>query len=204
MKRTGAFLLGLFLVWTTASYAGDTISNYTCDFENEVQNLMWQFPVNSDVPHHWTIGEAVNNGGKRSMYVTPNGLDTPAYVNRSSLVYAYTDITLRKSTDKYLLSFDWMAAGFTANQTDALYVFWVPDRDDLGDSIYINDQNTSAIPNQLKNYTVALNPAMACPDSVSGKSTWQAWISTKTSAVDSRIAGGRHRRLVFALSLIHI
>ncbi len=198
MKRTGAFLLGLFLVWTTASYAGDTISNYTCDFENEVQNLMWQFPVNSDVPHHWTIGEAVNNGGKRSMYVTPNGLDTPAYVNRSSLVYAYTDITLRKSTDKYLLSFDWMAAGFTANQTDALYVFWVPDRDDLGDSIYINDQNTSAIPNQLKNYTVALNPAMACPDSVSGKSTWQAWISTKTSAVDSRIAGGRHRRLVFA------
>lgn len=197
MKRTSALLLGLFIAWTTA-FAGDTISNYTCDFEDEVQNLKWHFPVNAAVPHHWTIGEAVNNGGRHSLYVTPNGLDTPCYVNTSAIVYAYADITLRNSSEKYILSFDWMAAGFTANMVDALYAFWVPDKDDLGDSIYISDQNTSSIPNQLKNYIIPLNPAMTCPDSLGGKSTWQAWISSQTSTTDSRLRGGRHRRLVFA------
>ena len=197
MNKFRAILIGLSVCAATL-YAGDTISTYSCDFEDEVQNLTWHFPVNEAVPHQWTIGEAVNNGGKRAMYVTPKGQDTTGYINRSSLVYAYTDITLRKSADKYLLSFDWMAAGYTTNQIDAMYVFWVPDKDDLGDSIYINDQNTSSIPNQLKAYTVALNPAMPCPDSVCGKSTWQAWVSTKTSSIDSRVAGGRHRRLVFA------
>lgn len=197
MNKLFAMLIGLS-VWAASIYAGDTLSTYTCDFEDEVQNLTWHFPANDAVPHHWTIGEAVNNGGKHSMYVTPKGKDTTGYVNTSSLVFAYTDITLRKSADKYLLSFDWMAAGYTENQIDALYVFWVPDKDDLGDSIYISDQNNSSIPNQLKAYTVALNPAMPCPDSICGKSTWQAWVSTKTSSIDSRIAGGRHRRLVFA------
>lgn len=197
MKKLSAILIGLSF-WTASLYAGDTLSTYTCDFEDEVQNLTWHFPTKPEVPHQWTIGEAVNNGGKRSMYVTPKGQDTTGYVNRSSLVYAYADITLRKSTDKYILSFDWMAAGFTANQIDAMYVFWVPDKDDLGDSIKISDQNTASIPNQLKPYILALNPAMPCPDSVCGKSTWQAWVSTKTSSIDSRISGGRHRRLVFA------
>ena len=200
MKKLFAMLIGLSL-WTASVYAGDTISTYSCDFEDEVQNMTWHFPTNEAVPHQWTIGEAVNNGGKRSMYVTPKGQDTTAYVNRSAIVYAYADITLRKTdkNNKYILSFDWMAAGFTTNQIDAMYVFWVPDRDDLGDSIYISDQNTSSIPNQLKAYALALNPAMPCPDSVCGKSTWQAWVSTNTSSADSRLASsGKHRRLVFA------
>ena len=200
MNKLRAILIGLSL-WTVSLYAGDTISNYSCDFEDEVQNLTWHFPVNADVPHQWTIGSAVNNGGKRSMYVTPKGQDTTGYVNSSALVFAYTDIILRKTdkNNKYILSFDWMAAGFTANQIDALYVFWVPDRDDLGDSIYISDQNTSFISNQLKNYIVPLNPGQPCPDSVAGKSTWQAWVSTTTSSTDSRLASaGKHRRLVFA------
>lgn len=197
MNKLFAMLIGLS-VWTASLYAGDTISTYMCDFEDEVQNLTWHFPTNDAVSHQWTIGGAVNNGGKHAMYVTPKGQDTTAYVNRSSIVYAYADITLRKSTDKYILSFDWMAAGFKENGIDAMYVFWVPDKDDLGDSIYISDQNTYSIPNQLRAYALALNPAMPCPDSVCGKSTWQAWVSSKTSSTDSRIAGGKHRRLVFA------
>ena len=198
MKHTCAILLGLSLLWTATLRAGDTITNYACDFENVEQNMNWHFPAHSDNKHHWTIGEAVNNGGRRALYVTLNDKDTINYVNSSAIVYAYTDITLQKSSEKYILSFDWMAAGFTAGGIDALYAFWVPDRDDLGDSIYINDQTTSMIPNQLKAYALPLNPAYPCPDSLCGKSTWQAWVSEKTSVTDSRLAGGRHRRLVFA------
>ena len=198
MKHTCAILLGLSLLWSAALHAGDTIANYSCDFEDEVQNMTWHFPVHSDNGHHWTIGEAINNGGRRSMYVTLKGKDTTAYVNSSAIVYAYTDITLQKSSEKYFLSFDWIAAGYTMGMTDGLYAFWVPDRDDLGDSIYINDQITSVVPSQLKAYALPLNPAFVCPDSLCGKTTWQAWISEKTSVTDSRLAGGRHRRLVFA------
>ena len=198
MRYLRTILLTLVISLAASVYAGDTIANYSCDFEDEVQNLTWHFPVNSGGSHHWTIGEAVNNGGRRGMYVTPNGLDTPAYVNQSSIVFAYTDITLQKSSEKYFLSFDWIAAGFTVSQMDGLYVFWVPDRDDLEDSIYIADQLNSTFSAQLKNYALPLNPAMPSPDSLCGKSTWQAWISEKTSYSDSRIAGGRHRRLVFA------
>ena len=198
MKHVGTILLGLSLLWASSLRAGDTITNYWCDFEDEAQNLTWHFPVHPDNAHHWTIGEAVNNGGRRSMYVTPNELDTMGYINSSAIVYAYTDITLQKSSEKYYLSFDWMGAGYTAGRVDALYVFWVPDKDDLGDSIYINDQITSAVPAQLKAYALPLDPTNANPDSLCGKSSWQAWISEKTSGTDSRIAGGRHRRLVFA------
>lgn len=198
MKRTCAILCGLSFAWTSLLYAGDTISNYSCDFEDEVQNLTWHFPVNNSVPHHWTIGQATNNGGRHAMYVTPNGLDTTTYINSSAIVYAYTDITLQKSSEKYILSFDWMGAGYTLDATDGLYAFWVPDKDDLGDSIYISDQTNSQLPKQLQAYALPLNPAFNPPDSLCGKSTWQAWISDKTSTADSRIAGGRHRRLVFA------
>lgn len=197
MKRAFAILAGIVLTWTTL-HAGDTISNYSCDFEDEVQNMTWHFPSNPEVPHHWTVGTAINNGGRHAMYVTPNGLDTTAYVNKSSLVFAYTDITLQRSSEKYFLSFDWMGAGYTSGKVDALYAFWVPDRDDLGDSIYIKDQKNSDISAQLKAYLLPLNPIMLPPDSLCGKTTWQAWISQKNSTADSRISGGRHRRLVFA------
>ena len=198
MKRIGVILLSVSLAWSLNLRAGDTISNYFCDFEDEVQNLTWHFPANPSNSHHWTIGEAINNGGKRSLYVRPNDLDTTTYVNTPAFVYAYTDITLAKSSEKYTLSFDWIAAGYTLGATDGLYVFWVPDKDDLGDSIYISDQTTFMLSPTLKAYALPLNPAMTCPDSLCGKSTWQAWISEKTSVTDSRIAGGRHRRLVFA------
>jgi hypothetical protein len=198
MNKFWTILIGLS-VWAASLYAGDTISTYSCDFEDVVQNATWHFPTNNEVSHQWTIGEAVNNGGQRAMYVTPKGQDTTAYVNRSSVVYAYVDLTLAKvdKNYKYYLSFDWMAAGFKENGIDALYVFWVPDHDDFGDSIYINDQNTSFIPNQLKAYALALNPGLQ--DSLCGKSTWQAWVSNSNSSSDSRLASaGKHRRLVFA------
>ena len=197
MRKKILFTCGILLV-SVLSWAQQISNHWTCDFEDEVQNLTWHFPTNDSVPNQWTISEAVNNGGKRSMYVTPKGKDTTAYANYLSLVYAYTDITLPKSTDKYILSFDWKAVGFTRNQLDAMYVFWVPDKDDLGDSIYISDRNTVNIPNQLKPYMLPLNPAMPCPDSLCGKSTWQTWVSAKTSITDSRLVGGKHRRLVFA------
>ena len=91
MKRIGVILLSISLAWSLNLRAGDTISNYSCDFEDEVQNLTWHFPANPSNSHHWTIGEAINNGGKRSLYVRPNDMDTTTYVNTPAFVYAYTD-----------------------------------------------------------------------------------------------------------------
>ena len=50
MKKLFAMLIGLSL-WTASVYAGDTISTYSCDFEDEVQNMTWHFPTNEAVPH---------------------------------------------------------------------------------------------------------------------------------------------------------
>ena len=105
MKRTCAILCGLSFAWTSLLYAGDTISNYSCDFEDEVQNLTWHFPVNNSVPHHWTIGQATNNGGRHAMYVTPNGLDTTTYINSSAIVYVichFCVLFLMNSSDGFL------------------------------------------------------------------------------------------------------
>ena len=89
MKHTCAILLGLSLLWTATLRAGDTITNYACDFENVEQNMNWHFPAHSDNKHHWTIGEAVNNGGRRALYVTLNDKDTINYVNSSDRVCLY-------------------------------------------------------------------------------------------------------------------
>lgn len=175
----------------------DTLSNYSCDFEDPIQNATWHFPTIDGTPHQWTIGTAVNNGGHHSLYVTPKGQDTNCYVNKAAIVFAYIDLTLEKSSEKFILSFDWMGVGYAPNKTDGLFVFWVPDNDDLGRPITFNDQTNSSIPDILAPYALELNPALS-DNALRGKATWQAWISNNSSQSDSRLRGGQHRRLVFA------
>lgn len=175
----------------------DSLSNYACDFEDPVQNATWHFPTIDKTQHQWTIGQAVNNGGSYSMYVTPKGQDTTCYINKDAIVYAYVDLTLEKSSEKFILSFDWMGVGYVPNKRDGLYVFWVPDNDDLGRPITFEDQDNSSIPDLLAPYALELNPALG-DNALRGKSSWQAWISNNSTQSDSRLRGGQHRRLVFA------
>ncbi|MCQ2332981.1 MAG: hypothetical protein MJZ88_00005 [Paludibacteraceae bacterium] len=185
------------MVASLLSAQTDTVANFECDFENTIQNAQWHFPTTDATPHQWTIGQAVNNGGLQSMYVTTKGHDTACYVNKDAIVYAYIDITLEKSSEKFILSFDWMGVGYAPNKTDGIYVFWVPDNDDLGRPITFADQNNSSIPDILAPYALELNPALG-DNALRGKASWQAWISNNSSQSDSRLRGGQHRRLVFA------
>lgn len=191
-----ALASGIATAWAGAQ---DTLRSFSCDFEDVAQDYEWHMPAAQGIGHQWCIGPAINNGGNYSMYVTADRGQSPSYKNQSALVIAYIDVTLRSSTEKYLLSFDWQAAGFTETEGDGLYVFWIPAVDpDLGDSIDLDSQSNNVIPEDWKPYMLQLNVSRQL-DYLRGEPTWQAFLSTNTSQTDNRLTrGGEHYRLVFA------
>lgn len=151
-------------------YAQTTIGarNYACDFEVDSINAKW---VNNpgiyapQIPNKWFIGDAVNNGGYSSLYISTDSARTAGYTNSSSLAVSYTTITLKEGY--YDLAFDWMAMGYVAesedknNPTDpgevALYVCWVPELNEFGESINITAQANNALPKYVQDYALSFD-----------------------------------------------
>ncbi|WP_168196937.1 fibronectin type III domain-containing protein [Flavobacterium alkalisoli] len=80
--------------------------DYTQDFEGTTG---WTL-LNGDATNKWIIGNAVNNGGANSLYVTNDNGVSNAYTNSStSVVQAYRDIQMPATVDALTLSFDWRA-----------------------------------------------------------------------------------------------
>ena len=81
---------------------------FTCDFEDSLQNKQWVLvsgDVADEIPNKWVVGEAVNNGGKQSLYISADGGKTAAYAQHNSYAICHIDVTLNAGT--YDLSFDW-------------------------------------------------------------------------------------------------
>ncbi len=97
---------------------------YSYGFENVGDNNgYWMFGNGTQV-NKWTIGQAVDNGGDNSLYVSmDNGLTHEYNENSTSYVYAYRLMNFTV-TGTYQVSFDWISNG--ESNYDYLRVFLVP------------------------------------------------------------------------------
>ena len=96
---------------------------YICDFEDSNERNAWQ-TVNGSYLNQWYIGNATNNGGDYSLYISNDGGASYAYSinytsSYNSYVWAYRDIYFDPSDSVYYLSFDFRGAGGTSSQYSA-------------------------------------------------------------------------------------
>ena len=100
---------------------------YVCDFEDADENSRWTF-VNGSYANKWHIGNAVNNGGTSSLYVSNDNGATNTYTTNYSMIWAYRDVYLDPSYTDYVISFDCRAFGelYNNNPVDYAKVFLGP------------------------------------------------------------------------------
>lgn len=99
--------------WKTVNFntLGDIAQlPYVCDFEDATENAQWTF-VNGSNTNAWYIGNAVNNGGNTSLYISDDGgltnhYNPDEYVENA--VWAYRDINFGQDVSEYILSFDFL------------------------------------------------------------------------------------------------
>ena len=96
---------------TTANFFED-------DFEGDVNWLMY-----NDANNKWFIGNAVNNGGERSLYITNNSGVSNAY-GTSTVQWSYAQKAFSLNEGQYVVSFDWQCNG--ESNYDYMRVFLVP------------------------------------------------------------------------------
>lgn len=125
MRIFSLFCLFLFIHIVTAY---SQVSGYECDFEDDAHLSEWTLnagPFGGRCTNKWYIGNAVNNGGKRSLYISYDEGSSAGYLGgdgNMESVSAY--VTLNLPADNYELSFDWQALGMN---NDGFYVCWVPE-----------------------------------------------------------------------------
>lgn len=94
---------------------------FVCDFEDANENANWQFANNiSATANNWFIGNAIDNGGDSSLYISDNGGVSNNYSNTSCVVWAYRDVYFTPAGE-YTLTFDWKCYG--ENIYDYMLVF---------------------------------------------------------------------------------
>ena len=98
-----------FLKVKTLTYAPATLP-YSCDYEAAGDNG-WEY-VSDAQTNYWTVGNAANHGGSRSMYVTNNGTDR-SYSADLSYSFA-TRYLYIPDTGVYAYAFDWVCNGETS------------------------------------------------------------------------------------------
>lgn len=125
MKR--AIYIVVLLSFVCALRA-QTITSYSCDFENPSENAQWVLNAGNKAPqcnNHWYIGAAgsFGIGSSKGLYVSVQNADTMVNTYstaNSEYVSAYREMTLAAGT--YTLRFDWQCNGDSA---DGVFVFWV-------------------------------------------------------------------------------
>ena len=132
---------------------------FTYDFENNSENLNWQF-ANSTNDNKWHIGTATNNtpGGNNAMYISSDNGITNTYTGNRVTVWAYRDILFDTQADYYLLSFDWKGKG--ESSWDFMSVF-------IGDAVPVVATTTNSrpipAPNRANADTLAPTPVTNNP-----------------------------------------
>ena len=92
--------------------------NYSDDFED---GNKWYF-INGTCANAWSYGEAANNGGSHSIYISNDGGATNNYGSGATMVYATKSFIFEGGS--YTFSYDWKANGQASN--DYLRVALVP------------------------------------------------------------------------------
>ena len=112
-----ALLISLF-AWSQNPATGIP---YSCSFEEGEDLSAWKMNVDaSSSMDKWIIGSMVHSEGRRSMYISSDGVN-PVYGNQPNVVVSYlrfkfpTTTTSEGGQQNYDLSFDWKCVGDTSD-----------------------------------------------------------------------------------------
>ena len=115
---------------------------YICSFEDSGNNG-WEM-TNGTQANQWYVGEAANNGGSRSMYISNDGGLTNSF-NTSSTSYVFAERTFNLTdTGEYAYSFDWRTYG--ESSYDFIRTALVPASVMFTAGSYCGFNNSSAVP----------------------------------------------------------
>jgi gliding motility-associated-like protein len=80
------------------------------DFESGT--VGWSFTNGTQI-NKWFVGNATNNGGQRSMYISDNSAGTTNNytITQTAVVHAYRDINVSSAATNVGISFDWKGVG---------------------------------------------------------------------------------------------
>ena len=161
---------------TTATPASVPYNN---DFENDSENTLWVTVNNNNgYSNEWCIGNAVNHGGNKALYITSDLATMPYQANlaASSVTWAYRDISFTPQ-DAYILRFDWKGKGLTNKSFLNVY---------LGDLIDVAASQDSLFAPLAHGLTpIATN--------LCGQESW----TTHTITLDGSNYAGQTKRLYF-------
>ena len=155
------------ITFNTLAAAPATVP-YSCDFEAEGVNG-WDF-VNGSQVNYWMVGNAVSNGGNRSLYITNN--DSSNAYTITTAAYVFATRTFDLAAGHYVCSFDWKAQG--ESSFDFIRAALVPDNVVLTAGEYCGFDNTSGMPTG----GIALDGAYR----LNLESTWQTQVEEITVA----------------------
>ncbi|WP_116787554.1 choice-of-anchor J domain-containing protein [Flavobacterium psychrotrophum] len=92
--------------------------------DNFESNTVGWTLTNGTQINKWAVGNATNNGGQRSLYVTDdNGVTNNYTATQTAIVHAYRDIQIPATATNVGISFDWKGLG---ELNDYFYVWAVP------------------------------------------------------------------------------
>lgn len=80
---------------------------YYEDFEGTLK-----IGVTHSLPNQWVIGNAVNNGGTKALYISnDNGVNNKYTFNKTQIVHAYKNVHIPANLEQLDISFDWRSKG---------------------------------------------------------------------------------------------
>ena len=115
MKRL--LFLHITLLFCTLAWAQASGIPYSCSFEEDEDLSAWKMNVDAaSATDQWMVGSAVHSEGKRSLYISSDGVN-PVYGHNPNVVVSYLRYKFPTTTDQqnYDLSFDWKCVGDTSN-----------------------------------------------------------------------------------------
>ena len=87
---------------------------YMNGFEDEEENSKWEFVQLDELANKWYIGNAINNGGTNSLYISNDNGQTAEYtISSGGSAWAIRPFKLEKGV--YDISYDWQCYGQTTN-----------------------------------------------------------------------------------------
>ena len=123
---------------TTLAAAPATVP-FSCDFEATGVNG-WDL-IQAGQGNYWVIGNATNNGGNKSMYITDNGT---ANNYSGNAAYSFAVRTFSLQPGNYVCSYDWKCNG--ESSYDFIRAALVPASVNIVAGEYCGFDNTSAMP----------------------------------------------------------
>ena len=124
--------------FTTLAASPATVPYY-CDFEDAGTNG-WDI-LNGSQSNYWMVGNATNNGGTQSLYVTDNGT---ANTYSGNATYVFATRTFNLPAGGYICSYDWKGHG--ESSYDFLRAALVPSGTQLTPGDYSGFDNEAAMP----------------------------------------------------------